>query len=541
MKTKLIRGFSLFGLLALPMLAKPPADLQSRLDAWLGQEPGGVAVAWVDADGAAFFQAGHFDGADSAAITADTQFELGSITKVFTSLLLAGSEQAGKVSRNDPAARYLLPAGDDAQAALAKITLRSLATHTSGLPRLPANLGPDPDGSPNPYAAWDRELLIAALKRHGVAATPGQKVAYSNFGVSVLGEALAAAWGASYADVLREHVLDPLGMKATSVGLTGAPPPADLAPGHVHGARVPNWTWQAAAPCGGLRSSARDMAALLTACLGSGPLRAALTASEQAQYDDEDTGGRIGLGWLIAGDGEQKIFWHNGATAGSHSLVAFNPAAGRGVVVLANLQKGSEKLGFELLGAEAPKPRGLAVAHAADYPGRYPLNPAFAIAITEHNGALFGQATGQPRFSLRLVAADRFSIVGLAAEISFERDADGKVIALTLHQNGRDQRGPRRELPPAPKTVELPAETLAEYAGRYPLAPTFVLTVTVESGGVAVQATGQSKLPVYASAPDEFYYTVVDARISFTRDAAGKVSGLVLHQNGRDMPAKKAK
>ena len=539
MKNLLLPGLVL--LVSAPLSARPPADLQSRLDAWLGREPGGVAVAWVDAEGAAFFQAGHFDGADSPAITPDTQFELGSITKVFTALLLAESERAGKVSRQDPAAKYLLPAGDPAQTALTKITLLSLTTHTSGLPRLPANIGPNPDASANPYAAYDRDLLIEALKVHGALAVPGQKVAYSNFGVSVLGEALASAWDESYAQVLHERVLDPLGMKATTVGLTGAPAPAGLAPAHLHGATVPHWTWLAAAPCGGLRSSSRDMAAFLTACLGGGPLRDALKAAEQAQYDNDDSGGRIGLGWMIAGEAERSIFWHGGATLGSHAFVGFNPAAGHGVVILANLQKGSEKLGFDLLGAEPPKPRNLTVTNAADYPGHYPLTPAVAITITTSHGALFGKVTGQSRFPMRPVDADRFSIVGVDAEISFERGADGKVAALTLHQNGHDTRGEWSELPPEPKEAVLPAETLAGYAGEYPLGPTFVLTVTVEGGGLAVQATGQSKFPVYASAPDEFFYKVVDARISFQRDAAGKVTGLVLHQNGRDLPAKKTK
>src|ERR1019366_6136828 len=116
-------------------------------------------------------------------------------------------------------------------------------------------------------------------------------------------------------------------------------------------------------------------------------------------------------------------------------------------------------------------------------------------------------------------------------------DADGKVVALVLHQNGVDQRAPRGEPPPAPKEVALPAELLRGYAGRYPLAPSFVIEVTEEGGGLYAQATGQAKIQIYASARDEFYYKIVNAQISFQRDGAGKVSGLVLHQNGRDMQA----
>ena len=522
--------------------AKPPVDLQQRLEQWNQGQSGGVAVAWVDADGPAFFQTGQFDAADPRPITPDTQFELGSVTKVFTALLLADSERAGKVSRSDPAARYLLPADDAAQAELAKITLLSLATHTSGLPRLPANIGSDPDGASDPYASYDTAALIAGLRLHGPAADVGRKFAYSNFGVSVLGEALASAWGTSYAAALRDRVLAPLGMNATTLGLAGQTAPVELAPGHVGGQRVPNWTFLVCAPCGAARSSARDMAIFLEACLGrrETPLRATIDATLQPQREDEDSGSKIGLGWMLFGSAERPIVWHGGATAGSHAFVAFSPQTGAGVAILANSQKASEKLGFGLLGREPPKPRASGVENADDYPGRYPLSPAFAITITAVKGALFGQATGQPRFAMRPVSADRFSVVGVAAEVSFERDGDGKVVALVLHQNGRDQRGPRGELPPAPKEVVLPAGTLAEYPGSYPLAPTFVLTVTVENGAVFVQATGQEKFPVFATARDQFFYKIVEARISFERDDAGKVSGLVLHQNGRDMPAAKA-
>ncbi len=529
-------------LTALPVFGGPPARVQERLDQWLAGTRGGVTAAWVDREGVVFFQAGQFDvAADPRPVTPDTQFEIGSISKVFTALLLAESERLGKVSRQDPAAKYLLPPADDAQAALAKITLLSLTTHTSGLPRLPANLGPNPDANPDPYAKYDRAALVEGLKLHGPAATVGRKVAYSNFGVAVLGEALAAAWGTTYADALRDHVLVPLGMKATSVGLAGTPPPADLAPGHAGGKTVPTWHWLAAAPCGGIRSSARDMAIFLAACLNpAGPLRASFDATMKAQRDNDDMGGRIGLGWMLAGNSEHAIVWHNGATAGSHALVAFDPKAGAGVVILANVQKGSEKLGFELLGGEMSKPRIAALKNAADYSGRYVLGPGFDVTITEAGGRIYLQATGEPRFAARPMSLDRFSLIDSPVEISFERGADGQVAALVLHLEGRDLRGERGEARPAPTAVTLPAEVLPEYAGSYPLTPAFVLTVTVENGAVFVQATGQSKFPVQASARDEFFYTVVDARISFTRDAAGKVTGLVLHQNGRDMPANKA-
>lgn len=520
--------------------AKPPADLQEKLDAFVKGTSGGASVAWVDSEGTAFFHSGTFSADDARAITPDTQFELGSVSKVFTALLLAESERLGKVSRLDPAAKYLLPPGDPAQAGLAKITLLSLTTHTSGLPRMPTNFSQDA-GNTDPYSAYDDAALVAALRADGAAAPAGRAMSYSNLGAAVLGEALAAAWGTSYAEALQARVLDPLGLKATSLGLAGLPPSPNLAPGHAGGKTVPTWTFQAFAPAGALRSSARDMAIFLSACLGreGSPLRPAFDATLKPEFPSDSTGGHIGMGWLLADDGEPSIAWHNGATAGSHAFVAFDPKAGTGVAILANFQKGSEGLGFGLLGAKPPSPRNEAVKNAADYVGTYPLTPAFAIAITEADGALRGQATGQPAFGMTRLSDDRFSIVGVVAEISFERDASGKVTALVLHQNGADQRALRGELPPKPTEITLPAETLREYVGNYPLAPALVLAVTLEDGGLFTQATGQGKVQVYPSARDEFFLKVVPAQISFQRDASGRVSGLILHQSGRDVPAKK--
>ncbi|MFY9923030.1 MAG: serine hydrolase [Opitutaceae bacterium] len=532
----------LLSLMAVPCgRAMPPADMQSKLNDWARGEGGGVAAAWVDADGTVFFHTGSHDADDPRPVTSDTKFEIGSISKVFTALLLVESERLGKVSRSDPAAKYLLPAGDPAQAALAKITLLSLTTHTSGLPRLPQNLGTNPDETANPYESYDRKALVEALRVHGPSANAGGAVAYSNFGAAVLGEALAAAWGTSYAEALTENVLKPLGMRATSVGITGQPPPADLAPGHANRNMVDNWTFQAFAPAGGLRSSAKDMALFLAAALGQGdaPLKDSFAATEVPQHAIAK-GGHIGLGWMITDDPGRPVYWHNGATAGSHSFVAFSPSTGSGIVVLANFQKGPEDMAFDLIGEKGKGSVGTMVANAADYPGSYPLSRSFVIEVTQEKGSLFLQATGQARFALIPESADRFSVDGVAAEISFDRDAAGKVSALILHQNNVDQRALRGSLPDLPNEITLPPETLREYAGSYPLSDSFVLTVTEEGGALFAQATGQPKVQIFASGRDEFFYKVALAQLSFQRDGAGKVTGLVLHQGGRDLPARRS-
>lgn len=433
--------------------AKPPADTQLQLDAFAENRPGGVAVAWVDRDGVAFFQSGKFSAKDVRPITPDTLFEIGSVTKVFTALLFAESERAGKVRRDDPVAKYLLPPDDKGQAALAKITLLSLTTHTSGLPRLPADF-PLLRGaiSGNPYAKLKRADLVASLKSEGPRATGGQKVAYSNFGAALLGEALGTAWQTSYPEALREHVLVPLGLSATSLARPGTPAARELAPGHSEsGAPTTNWEFDAYAPCGAVRSTPRDLAKFLQAALGDekAPLHAAFAATTVVQRAVEEMGGSIGLGWFITADEKRPIVWHNGGTGGYRAFVGFTRAdGGAAVAVLTNHEVSVDEIGFALLGENA---------------------------------------AGAP---------------------------------------------PKEE-------IALPAATLAAYAGEYRASPQFAFNVTVKNAVLFVQATGQGELALFASAPDEFFLKAVEARIRFTRNPAGKITGLVLHQNGHQVPAKR--
>ena len=541
--------FTAFLLVALLLtqlaLAKPPADTQARLDAWIKDQSGGVTVAWVDAEGVMFFQSGKYSADDPRPVTPDTQFEMGSVTKVFTALLLTESERLGKVSRNDPAAKYLLPPDDPAQSALAKITLLSLTTHTSGLRNMPTNFGMGLETMSDPFSTYDRAALIKGLRDDGpeAVALVGRTVSYSNFGVSVLGEALASAWGKTYAEALREHVLAPLGLKSTSLGIAGSTPPANLAPGNVKEKRVPNWTFLACAGAGALRSSARDMAAFLTACLGGAdaPLHEAIIATIQPQYADPAEGGKIGLGWMITNDKEKPVYWHGGATVGSHTFVAFSPKTGVGLAILANVQEASEPLGFALIGGNLalppPKEITLPIETLREYVGSYPLAPQFALAVTEENGALFVQGPGGEKLNVFATAKDEFFCGADKASIKFQRDGEGKVAALVLHLNGLDKRLPRgKDFSPS-NEIALPVVTLREYVGEYPLTQQVIFKVTETDGTLFAQLTGQANYPVFATAKDEFFYKVVDARLSFERDAAGKVAALVLHQSGIDRRA----
>ena len=534
-------------LMASSAFAATTPDVQTLINNWNTDKPGGIAVAWVDEHGVQFYQSGHFAKGDDRPITPDTQFEIGSITKVFTSLLLAESERAGKASRSEPVTKYLkIPATPEDLAKLDKVTLLTLATHTSGLPRLPANLAPA--NLRDPYADYTSEKLLAALGKSAANLKTPADYAYSNFGAAVLGQALAAAWGQSYADALRQHVLEPLGLAQTTLGMTGMPVPGNMAPGHDDkGEPTSNWTCDAIAPAGALRSSAREMALFLQACLGlrQTPLAASITATAQPQRPLVGLVGSVGLGWHITAD-NSPIIWHNGGTGGYRSFIGFDLRGQRGIVVLVNASQGPDGLAMKLLrgdqaqapGAAANGTQATATVNLKDYVGNFPLAPKFVMSVTTDQGRLFVQATGQPQLLLLPESVDHFKVKDVDAEVMFERDAAGKVAALVLRQNGVDQRA-RRSDAPAPVEISLPVEQLSEYVGDYMLTAAIGMNITVQDGRLAVQVTGQPRIPVYASAKDRFFYTVVDAQITFQRGAAGHVSGLVLHQGGRDFAVSK--
>ena len=508
--------------------------LEGSLRRWLADQPGGVAAAFVDAEGVTFATAGKFSSTDSSAITRDTQFEIGSVTKVFTALLLADAVAAQKMRLEDAVGKPFAPS---------KVTLLQLATHTSGLPRMPADL---PAGDPlNPYAVADEKMLVKSFAGAASSAAPSDAASYSNFGFAVLGQAVAAGWGKPYAAALRERVLAPLGLNDTVAAWREADAKR-LAPPHNEQGPASNWDMSAFAPAGALVSTTRDLAKFLQACLGfeKTPLAAVLADAARPRVADNSAPTQTGLAWIVEQRGASTIVWHNGGTGGYRSFIGYDATGRVGVALLTNHTTSLDALGMALLEGRELQARRASEAsgNAKAYLGNYPLAPSFVIAVTAEGEALFLQATGQPRLKLRALAADRFATLGVDAEVSFERDASGQVAALVLHQGGIDQRAPRLAVGAAvaqPKEAALSEAELDEYVARYRL-ETVEFAVTRDGARLLVQLTGQPSAQVFASTKDEFFYKVVNAQISFVRER-GKVAALVLHQGGSDQRAERVK
>lgn len=297
----------------------------------------------------------------------DSIFEIGSISKTFTGLILSQMVEQSKVKFDDPV-RELLPPGTVDKPAGAEITLLDLATQHSGLPRMPDNFKPADEA--NPYADYRAANLYAFIAKHGVAKPEKTGFLYSNLGFGLLGQALSVHAGEPYPQLLKQEVLDPLGMHDTAVTLS-ADQQARFIPGHT-GDHKPAHAWDidALAGAGAIRSTAPDMLLYIEANLhpeklkpaGSSPAAKTMVAALTQDHElRAETFGpqKIALAWLF--DPVTGNYWHNGATGGYSAFAFFNPKGDYGVVVLLNATLGehgsyADRLGEHLSERLAGKP-----------------------------------------------------------------------------------------------------------------------------------------------------------------------------------------
>ena len=173
------------------------------------------------------------------------------------------------------------------------------------------------------------------------------------------------------------------------------------------------------------------------------------------------------------------------------------------------------------------------------YVGRYELMPGFVLTIRKEADRLTAQATGQPRFGLTARSQTDFQASGVDASLTFVKEKDGKITQLVLHQNGdHEAQKISGDVPKDRVSIKLDAKTLDAYVGQYELTPEAIFTIRRDGENLRAQLTGQPSIPTLAESETNFFYTVVDAQLTFAKDAKGKVTELVLHQNG-DKTAKK--
>ena len=518
-------------------------DAQSLLRARTVAPGVAIVVARIARDGTiAFQEAGTLASGQPA--NEHTLFEIGSVTKTFTATILAAMVLDGSVNLADPVQKYLPASVHVPMRGGKAITLLDLADQHSGLPRMPDNW--HPRDFEDPYVDYGIAQLYAYLNNASLARDPGSQFEYSNLGLGLLGTALANRAGTSYAALLRKRVLDPLGMRETTIALDPAQR-ARFAAGHTaDGDLAKPWNFAAFAGAGAIRSTAADMAKYARCGLGQGQLAHACLFAQKPRTSFP--GNKIGLVWWT--DDLTHVTHHGGDTKGYHASVAFAPDRSRGIVVLTNGGLSVDDIATHLIDPSVavatipPATAPLDGAKLNQYVGVFALHegstsiPFTFARVGDH---LTAQLEGQP--ALRIfptTTTDRFELHDVAASLDFMRDPTGNVIAVTLHQNGQNVVASLPGVPiPSPVSltssyppvIALDAATFDSYVGTY-AGSGLHFTVIRAPDGILVQLSGQAMYPVFASAKDAFYYKIADAQIAFERSTDGTVSALVLHQNG---------
>jgi CubicO group peptidase (beta-lactamase class C family) len=418
--------------------------LKERIE--VGRQSVGMVAVTLQGGRRELVTYGHSGTADDRPLDMDSVFEIGSITKVFTALLLADMVQRREVALDDPVAA-LLPAGTKIPEKGKPITLLDLATYTSGLPRMPSKWAPG--DSKNPYADYTAAMMMEFLASYQLKHEPGTYYEYANLGFGLLGHALATRAGKPYETLVLERICGPLGMADTRIALTPAMKARRVQPHDANLFPTPDWEFQAFAGAGALRSSANDLCAFVEAAMGQrqSPLKDAFALLLSIRRPAYKPTPDVALGWFVSSGKLDEIVWKDGGTGGTSSFIGFGRKGQRAGVVLSNAGywNNINDIGYHLIDPDLPvKPQRRAVpvgaARLERLVGSYKFE-RFTIAVTRLGDRLFAELSGQPAFEVFALSDTEFFYRVVDARLTFELGTNGQPTALVLHQNNKDMRG----------------------------------------------------------------------------------------------------
>ncbi len=510
----------------------------------LGTDPGSASVAhWRDGQ-MAHAVIRRLPGSDANPVEtmavegAPPLFEVGSVSKVFTGLLLAQAVERGELSLDDTLGRLLRGKLAFVSPQVAAITLRQLITHSACLPR---QFGGVANGRAvvAQLRKADRVDLMAALEKQTIAQAAPCTSAYSNYGLAVVGELLSEHYGKSWTELVHERIVVPLGLRDTRQHLGDQ---ADrLVAGFAGRAPAAPWLMDAYSGAGGLRSSAQDLVRFGRAILAgrNGPLGPAAERllTPLGRYQ----GHEIGYAIFIHGPPQRRTYSHSGLTGGYRALLALSPDNGEVLAALvSNAQAPLSQMAQPWWAARYPvsdKTVAVDAASLAPLAGVYQAGAELSLTVALHEERIFVRSRGGIFRAYLPVARDTFTRPAGGARIVFERDARGLVTGLSLEQAGA-QLAAQRTRDPLPAGQILPPGKAQQFVGRYAVANApgdgIAFDVRSEDGQLMIRSTAFGWEPVLplAERADRFRYDAPDAQLQFERDADGRVVALVLHQRG---------
>ncbi|MHC4629251.1 MAG: serine hydrolase [Planctomycetota bacterium] len=413
--------------LQLAAFGSEATELRSVLERRLGRGQGSAAVGIITKDGKRTL----FHGAANG----DSVFELCSVTKVFTALLLANMTVRNELELHDPVNRLLGPRATIPE----DVHLFHLATHTSGLPRSPADFTME----------YSEEQLYKFLSDYSFPKKVGEKFKYSNVGFGLLGHALALQTGTSYEQLVLDRICRPLQMKDTWIRMSPEQSSRHADGHNSTGQKIPTRElpvvyW----PAGALRSTLNDMLKFLKANIS--PDRYKLGKAIVMTHEPHVASishSRTGLAWNITSTGVSTIIWHEGQIQSHYAFIGFDREKGVGAVILSGSGIPLTDVGLHILDSRYPladveppsQPQFKLDESSLDsFTGQYKVQANYVITIARKDGHLFSQAPGMPKLEILPLSETEFAVKGFDIKITFVKDEAGEITSLIVYQAGTE-------------------------------------------------------------------------------------------------------
>lgn len=483
--------------------------------------------------------------------TPETKSRIGSVTKQFTAAAILKLQEMGKINVNDPLSKYMpdFPRGEE-------VTIHHLLTHTSGI----RSYTDKPDFMETAQLETSAEDLINSFKDDKYDFDPGTQWHYNNSGYFLLGHLIEKISGKAYGEFLREAFFEPLGMKNTGVYhntdiLKNEAAGYSFIDGNLQ--KATNWNMSRAGGAGNLYSTVGDLflwneAVFNGKVLSDESLEAAFTPVSLNDGSEASAfGSGYGYGWSISEYRGLKQIAHSGGLHGFVTYLARFPEQNVTIAVLHNavpardINPGQAALGLaEIYLWEKMKSqesystdKSIGPAIFDDYVGRYAYPGGGILEVTkEEDNRLFAQMTGQSKFEIFPKTENEFYWKVVDAQITFVRNGQGVVTHCIHRQGGNEFQASKME---NEEPAEVNTAVFDAYTGEYELAPNMIITISKEDNRLFAQLTGQPRFEIFPRSETIFFFEVVVADITFSKDDSGKVSSLILNQGGREMTAKK--
>ena len=468
-------------------------------------------------------------------------YEVGSVTDIFTGLLLAQAALDGKLRLADSIRSLMPKAFPWADEAFAVRPLTALVTQHGGLPPTPPNLFPA--DAEDPYAAYGETDLLALLANVRATAPAGT---YSTLNAGLLGVLLGRLYGQDLPSLLTSRILVPLGM--THSGFDDADALVD---GHAFGLPARHWHYGALAGAAGLRVTLADLLAFVRANLrpDASPLRGPLLLARQAR--DEGPAGGLGIGWNVHdvdADGQTwPLVWRASETGGFSTFIGYRTDRQQGLVLLSNSAAELAPVGLSLLtGQLPPNVPAAPFAPSSDqiehYAGLYRLLDGGDVTVRREDVGLVTQIRGQTPWPLVPLAEDVFMTRSAAVGVTFVRNIDAisglvlRVAETNISATRLSARAPRLARP----VIDVGADKLAAFRGDYRLAPDLLLRVSTDEGRLLAHYTGVAAIPMRAYATDRFADADGVNGLVFHRGEDGRIDGVTVDLAGGERQAELA-